>query len=82
MLSEGFPLQQFNLKQSFEHVLNVYIDYITFNYKLCNISPALLNNRLAITISGPIRSITVGPEPKCYFLSVLLSCILVGCHFA
>jgi len=28
---------------------------------LCNIPPALLNNRLAI--SGPISNITVGPGP-------------------
>ena len=37
--------------------------YITFNYMLCNIPPALLNNRLALSISGPISNITVGPGP-------------------
>jgi len=29
----------------------------------CNIPPALFNNRLAISISGPINNITVGPGP-------------------
>ena len=42
--------------------------YITFNYMPCNIPPALLNNRLAIWISGPISNISVGPGPKVLFL--------------
>jgi len=29
----------------------------------CNIPPALFNNILAISISGPINNITVGPVP-------------------
>ena len=37
-----------------------YIYYITFSYMPCNIPPALLNNGLAIAISGPISNITVG----------------------
>jgi len=45
-------------------LLSLFIDYyITFNYMPCNIPPALLNNRLAISISGPIINITVGPGP-------------------
>jgi len=37
--------------------------YITFKYMPYNIPPALVNNRLAISISGPISNITVGPGP-------------------
>jgi len=29
----------------------------------CNIPPALVNNRLAISIGGPISNIAVGPGP-------------------
>ena len=41
--------------------------YITFNYRPCNIPPALLNNKLAISISSPINNITVGPGPISLF---------------
>ena len=37
--------------------------YITFIYMHCNIPLALLNNRLVISINGPISNITVGPGP-------------------
>ena len=40
-----------------------YIYYITFNYMPCTIPPALLNNRMTISIGGPISNITVGPGP-------------------
>ena len=44
--------------------LDSYICYITVNYMPCNIPSVLLNNRLAISISGPISYITVGPGLK------------------
>jgi len=40
-----------------------------------NIPPALLDNRLAITISGPISNITVGPGPKVLFFLFVQSIV-------
>jgi len=45
--------------------------YITFNYMPCNIPSALLNIRLAFSISGPISNITVGPGTISVPISVI-----------
>ena len=54
--------------------------YITILYKPCNISPAVPNNRLAISISGPISHITAGTGRKCYFLLALFVRNLICKH--
>ena len=41
--------------------------YITIIYKLWNILPALINIKLAISISGPVSNITIGPGPNVLF---------------
>jgi len=48
-------------------MFHIVFYYIT-NYKPCNIPPAILNNRLAISISGLISNITVVPWPKLFFI--------------